>query len=140
MSESLDFQYPMKKACANEIKQMCADVAPANAQQIRCLQVPLPPISLCLIKYLNLCIASLQEHVEDPDMGSACKQEVQRQAQRQSTDYRLNFRLHRSCEVDVDELCADVCSPFQGQACGGTVLRCLTEKRDEVCSPYWQFP
>ena len=66
-------------------------------------------------------------------MGAACKAEVQRQAQRQSTDYRLNFRLHRSCEVDVDELCADVCSPFQGQACGGTVLRCLTEKRDEVC-------
>lgn len=44
MSESLDFQYPMKKACAAELKQFCADVPAGNAKQIRCLQVGAPPL------------------------------------------------------------------------------------------------
>ena len=57
---------------------------------------------------------------------------MQRQEQRENQDYRLNFRLNRACEVDVDELCGDVCSPFAGQACGGTVLRCLANKRSKV--------
>mmetsp|Transcript_18814 Transcript_18814/g.52452 ORF Transcript_18814/g.52452 Transcript_18814/m.52452 type:complete len:892 (-) Transcript_18814:83-2758(-) len=110
MSESLDFQYPMKKACNSELKRFCSDVAPGNALQIRCLQ----------------------GRIESPDMSLACKEEVQKQEQRQNEDYRLNFRLHRACEVDVNELCSDVCSPFQGQACGGTVLRCLTDNREKI--------
>ena len=110
MSESLDFQYPLKAACTNELRSLCKDVPAVNSQAIKCLQTK----------------------IENADMGGACKEEVQRQQQRENEDYRLNFRLNRACEVDVDELCADVCSPFAGQACGGTVLRCLSEKREKV--------
>ncbi len=45
---------------------------------------------------------------------------------------RLNYRLTEKCEADIDELCSDACSFFTGQACGGRVLRCLTNKQDQV--------
>eukprot|EP00951_Prasinocladus_malaysianus_P016396 scaffold127716_cov50-Prasinocladus_malaysianus.AAC.1 len=110
MSESLDFMYPMKKACTKELEQLCKDVPEGHARQIKCLQ----------------------ENVDSQEMGPMCRQEVRRQEERQAEDYRLNFRLNAACEADVDELCADVCSSFQGQACGGTVYRCLTDNRDNI--------
>ena len=45
---------------------------------------------------------------------------------------RLNYRLSNACEADIDNLCAAECTPFLGQACGGRVLRCLTEKQDSI--------
>lgn len=48
---------------------------------------------------------------------------------RSNRDYRLNYRLSAACEADIDTLCAAECTPFLGQACGGRVLRCLTEKQ-----------
>jgi len=110
MSESLDFQYPMKKACKAELKQFCKDVPSGNALQIKCLQ----------------------ENTGHADMSVACREEVERQEHRQTEDYRLNFRLNRACEYDVEELCPDVCSSMQGTSCGGTVLRCLTDKREKI--------
>ena len=47
---------------------------------------------------------------------------------------RLNYRLSNACEADIDNLCAAECTPFLGQACGGRVLRCLTEKQDSIKS------
>lgn len=47
---------------------------------------------------------------------------------------RLNYRLNTACEADIDTLCAEECSPFLGSACGGRVLRCLTEKQDAIKS------
>lgn len=47
---------------------------------------------------------------------------------------RLNYRLSNACEADIDTLCAAECTPFLGQACGGRVLRCLTEKQDAIKS------
>ena len=47
---------------------------------------------------------------------------------------RLNYRLNNACEADIDTLCAEECSPFLGSACGGRVLRCLTEKQDAIKS------
>lgn len=38
-SESIDFQYPMKQSCAQEIGQFCSDVPHSGARVIRCLQV-----------------------------------------------------------------------------------------------------
>lgn len=71
-------------------------------------------------------------------MGPACREEVERQEHRQSEDYRLNFRLQRVCELDMEELCGEQCTPSQGTSCGGTVLRCLTDKRDKVPPPpFW---
>ena len=46
---------------------------------------------------------------------------------------RLNYRLSEACHDTITEKCADTCST-QGfeQPCGGTVLRCLTSKLDEI--------
>ena len=47
---------------------------------------------------------------------------------------RLNYRLSVACEQDVEALCAQECHPAMGQSCGGRVLRCLTEKQDQLSS------
>lgn len=47
---------------------------------------------------------------------------------------RLNYRLTDKCEADIDDLCSDACNFPTGQACGGRVLRCLTNKQDQVKS------
>ena len=39
MAESIDFQFPMKKACGSAIKQFCSSVPHNHARVIRCLQV-----------------------------------------------------------------------------------------------------
>ena len=38
MAESIDFQYPMKKACGTAITQFCRDVPRGHARIVRCLQ------------------------------------------------------------------------------------------------------
>ena len=110
LSEDIDFQYPMKKACARELELFCKDVPSGNARVIQCLV----------------------DHDEAADFGTECRNEVKRYEIRAGQDYRLNFRLNKACDVEIDRLCADVCSPFQGQACGGTVLNCLMENNDSI--------
>ena len=41
-SENIDFQYPMKTACAKEMERFCKDVPHGNSRVIRCLQVRMP--------------------------------------------------------------------------------------------------
>jgi len=110
LSEDIDFQYPMKKACGSEIKTFCKDVPHGNARIIQCLA----------------------NHDADAEMSSECRTEVKRYSQRAGEDYRLNYRLNKACDLEIDRLCADVCSPFQGQACGGTVLQCLSDKKENI--------
>ncbi len=46
---------------------------------------------------------------------------------------RLNYRLSMACHETIQEKCADACvSKSVEQPCGGTVLRCLTEKLEEI--------
>jgi len=110
LAEDIDFKFPMKKACAKEITSFCKDVPHGHARIISCLQ----------------------EHDEDKEMSSECKAEVKRDEIRAAEDYRLNYRLNKACDAEIDDMCADVCSPFQGQACGGTVIKCLTEKEENI--------
>lgn len=110
LSEDIDFQYPMKKSCGKEVDMFCKDVPTGNARMIQCLV----------------------DHDEEADFSSECRNEVKRYEIRAGQDYRLNFRLNKACDVEIDRLCADVCSPFQGQACGGTVLNCLMENSDSI--------
>jgi len=110
LSEDIDFQYPMKKSCGKEIDRFCKDVPTGNARVIQCLV----------------------DHDEETDFSQECRSEVKRYEIRAGQDYRLNFRLNKACDVEIDRLCAEVCSPFQGQACGGTVLACLTENSDAI--------
>lgn len=113
LAEDIDFKFPMKKACAAEIESFCKDVPHGHARIISCLQ----------------------EHDEDKEMTAECKAEVKRDEIRSAEDYRLNYRLNKACDAEIDAMCADVCSPFQGQACGGTVQACLVEKRDNITNP-----
>eukprot|EP00242_Pyramimonas_sp_CCMP2087_P000757 CAMPEP_0198232122 /NCGR_PEP_ID=MMETSP1445-20131203/115560_1 /TAXON_ID=36898 /ORGANISM="Pyramimonas sp., Strain CCMP2087" /LENGTH=884 /DNA_ID=CAMNT_0043912773 /DNA_START=630 /DNA_END=3284 /DNA_ORIENTATION=- len=112
LAEDIDFKFPMKKACTKEIQTFCKDVPHGHARIITCLQ----------------------EHDEDDQMSPECKAEVKRDEIREAEDYRLNYRLNKACDAEIDELCPDVCSPFQGQACGGTVITCLKEKQDNITS------
>lgn len=66
MAEDIDFQFPMKKACANDIPRFCAKVPPGHARVIRCLQ----------------------ENLEQPNMSEECKTEVQKHEARSGEDYR----------------------------------------------------
>ncbi|KAI8465216.1 MAG: hypothetical protein J3K34DRAFT_379960 [Monoraphidium minutum] len=113
-SENIDFQFPMKAACTKEIKQFCAKVPHGNARVIRCLQ----------------------ENKAHKEFGSKCAEEVTAYEQRASQDYRLNHRLRTECKADVAALCKEACKKGDGQpsddVCGGTVLRCLTEKQDDI--------
>eukprot|EP00899_Mesostigma_viride_P022799 jgi/Mesvir1/3703/Mv14989-RA.1 len=112
MAEDIDFQFPMKQACQKEIGTFCKGVPHGHARVIACLR----------------------DHVNDMEMSTECKAEVKRNEIRAAEDYRLNYRLNRACDVDIDVLCADVCSPFMGQACGGTVLQCLVDNRENISS------
>ena len=38
MAESIDFQFPMKKACAWEISSFCKDVPSGHARVMRCVE------------------------------------------------------------------------------------------------------
>jgi golgi apparatus protein 1 len=103
LAEDIDFQYPLKSHCAAEISSMCSKVKKGHARVIRCLH----------------------RHVDAPEMSSECQQEVHRSMNRMAQDYRLNFRLNKACGKDIENTCKNTCSTFLGQACGGTVLRCL---------------
>ena len=46
---------------------------------------------------------------------------------------RLNYRLSTACHGTITEKCADACTSTSiEQPCGGTVLRCLSDKLDEI--------
>ena len=36
MSEDVNFDYPMKKSCTNEITTLCKDVSPGTGQKCSC--------------------------------------------------------------------------------------------------------
>lgn len=110
LAEDIDFQFPLKKACAAEIPRFCKDVQHGGARVIQCLIL----------------------HDEETEMSDECRTEVKRHETRAAKDYRLNYRLNKACDLEIDRLCADVCSPFSGQACEGTVIQCLTQKADNI--------
>ena len=66
MAEDIDFKYPMKRACTAEIGRFCSGLEHGHARVIRCLQ----------------------DHVEEPDMASECKEEITRDQIRSNHDYR----------------------------------------------------
>uniref|UniRef100_A0A7R9V0N1 Golgi apparatus protein 1 n=1 Tax=Chlamydomonas euryale TaxID=1486919 RepID=A0A7R9V0N1_9CHLO len=111
MAEDIDFKYPMKKACAWEISAFCKDVPHGHARVVRCLT----------------------DNLDNTDMTSACKKQVERDQNMAARDYRLNFRLSAACGGDISRLCGDTC--LQGGAagsCGGVVLQCLQDNEDNV--------
>uniref|UniRef100_A0A7S0YM23 Golgi apparatus protein 1 n=1 Tax=Polytomella parva TaxID=51329 RepID=A0A7S0YM23_9CHLO len=110
MAEDIDFNYPMKKACAFEIGSLCKNVQQGHAKVIHCLET-----------FLN-----------DPEMSRECHDEVVRNQIQMAQDYRLNFRLKHACSADVDILCPNKCSEQPGVICGGLVLQCLQQNQANI--------
>ena len=71
MAESIDFQFPMKKACSSAIDQFCKDIPHGHARTIRCLQ----------------------DNLENAAMPDACRKEVQDHVASIAKDYRCAFEL-----------------------------------------------
>ena len=121
MAESIDFQAPLATACAGELKTLCPDVPHTAAAALRCLQD-----------------VSLENKA---GMSPACGEAVAAGVRRAATDYRLNFRLAAACAPAVASLCAGACAPAggppmrEGEPCGGTVLRCLQDKVEDIKEP-----
>ena len=109
MAEDIDFQFPLKAHCAAEIKELCASVEHGHARMVQCLQ----------------------EHLSAREMGSECRAEVRRSTNRMAQDYRLNYRLKIACDKDMQAVCDGACFE-DGQACGGTMLRCLQDNIDDL--------
>ncbi|GIL97843.1 hypothetical protein Vretimale_3387, partial [Volvox reticuliferus] len=109
-SENIDFQYPMKAACVKEIERFCKDIPHGSARVIRCLQ----------------------DNKSEKDFGKACNDEVSAYEAEISKDYRFNYRLHKACQKEVDKLCPGLCQTNDGSPCGGKVLRCLTDKIEDI--------
>eukprot|EP00798_Chlamydomonas_sp_ICE-L_P010489 gene10489-8455_t len=113
-SENIDFQFPMKAACTSEMNSFCKGIPHGNARVIRCLQ----------------------NNKDAKGFGSPCKVEIQSYENEMSKDYRLNFRLNSACQKDVKALCPSVCqmsdAGIPDQVCGGKVLRCLTDKLEDI--------
>ncbi|CAI7785932.1 unnamed protein product [Closterium sp. NIES-54] len=114
-AEDIDFKFPLRQACVDEMKRLCKD----QPDVIKCLQ----------------------DKVEDADMGKACREEVKKDETRAAEDYRLNFRLNKECFVDVERLCLHSCDAAletggteTGVTCGGATLKCLTENERKLTS------
>jgi golgi apparatus protein 1 len=114
LAEDIDFQYPLRAACAEELTTICKHAKKGRGRLVRCLQ----------------------EKVDDTQMGTECAAEVRKNMRHMATDYRLNYRLYKACNKDIEGLCSDVCehNSITGP-CAGRGLRCLQDKLDEITSP-----
>jgi hypothetical protein len=64
-----------------------------------------------------------QDVLTDEDMSVKCKEKVMEDQNRMAQDYRLNWRLKTSCDVDIKRLCGAICDG--SSSCGARVLQCL---------------
>ncbi|KAL2619820.1 hypothetical protein R1flu_000025 [Riccia fluitans] len=93
----------LMNACGAELSQFCKSVSPANGEAFKCLQM----------------------HLENVEMGTLCKIEVDLQEARQASDYRLDVRVRKECQEDVNTLCSAVDPNEEGHA---PVLKCFVSK------------
>lgn len=63
--------------------QFCGDVAPGNARAKECLE----------------------QHREEANFSTACKEELETMIQARSADFRLDSQLKRQCTKDIEHLC-----------------------------------
>ncbi|CAI5528209.1 unnamed protein product [Closterium sp. Naga37s-1] len=121
-AEDIDFKFPMRQACQDELLRLCKDDKGGGDT-----------------------IACLQKHEGDEDMGEQCKAEVKKDEERSAHDFRLNYKLNRACFSEVQHLCMHSCEPRNdsfttagapsGDQCGGRVLQCLAGNATLIASP-----
>lgn len=84
---------------------------------------------------ITLPCRCLQDNKAKKNFGKACQKEVASYEQETAKDFRLNYRLSAVCRNDMKQLCAEACSIEQGElidVCGGRVLRCLSDKYEDI--------
>ncbi|CAI5995094.1 unnamed protein product [Closterium sp. NIES-64] len=119
----LDFKFAMRQACADEMKRLCSKgEEKAHGMSVSVgVSVNQPDMVKCL-----------QDHVADADMGKACADAVKRTS---SAAHRLRGRaapLHNACAPPASRAPWLLSAAAAGQACGGAVLKCLSEKVSQL--------
>jgi hypothetical protein len=66
-SENIDFQYPMKQACAKEVEQFCDVVPHGGGRVIRCLQVTFQKSSNPALRRIS-CMMVVDAPPSDPQI------------------------------------------------------------------------
>eukprot|EP00271_Cylindrocystis_brebissonii_P009749 TRINITY_DN2493_c0_g1_i1.p1 TRINITY_DN2493_c0_g1~~TRINITY_DN2493_c0_g1_i1.p1 ORF type:complete len:1041 (-),score=222.27 TRINITY_DN2493_c0_g1_i1:278-3400(-) len=102
------------RACLNDKKKFCNDVAPGDARVKDCLEM----------------------HHLDPDFSPSCKEEFEKMMERRATDFRLDPTLRKFCKADIGETCypdaEDIAEVANWDA---KVIQCLQDFRDELKEP-----
>ncbi|XP_049951626.1 Golgi apparatus protein 1 [Schistocerca serialis cubense] len=97
--------YALITTCRHMINQFCHGEDPSQAL-------------ICLKRYKD-----------DPTFDSKCKSIVVRRMIEQSSDYRFNPLLQKSCRMDISKFCADiVASEKEEKELNGKVVKCLKVK------------
>lgn len=120
--------------CANVAGSCCPigwiDALPHQRRCTHQAHLLLPCVLTPLCRALSpappwCCVA--QDNKEEKDFGKACSEEVRGYEAEISKDYRLNFRLHKACEKDVDKLCPGLCQNSDGSvsSCSGGGVVCI---------------
>ena len=96
MSENIDFQFPMKKACGTAISQFCKDIPHGHARVIRCLQ----------------------DNKDNSAMPQDCKNQIANYTTKTATDYRCSHCCITGSKFpDIDSriaiLLKCLCGPVQ---------------------------
>ena len=80
-------------------------------------------------------IGCLQSYADAPEMSASCQKQLLQERSAAARDFRLVPALQRNCRTDIQALCAEACDATKNEACGGRVVRCLREKRDQLAAP-----
>ncbi|KAL4853837.1 Golgi apparatus protein 1 [Chlorella vulgaris] len=111
MAESIDFNWPLKEACSEELKARCSGVPHGQGRAIRCLG------------------KAAEAHGDE--FSERCKEELSLFEAKAATDYRLSSRLASACKEAVEQSCPNLCGiNARKTGCGGSVLHCLGELVD----------
>jgi len=106
-STNFKFKPRMARLCAVEKDKFCSKVPETGNEVAKCLQ----------------------DHLQDPEMSTRCRQIVERDEVKSSGDIRLNPGLLAACQTDQQALCKDM---LPGR---GRVIKCLKDNRHMLNNP-----
>eukprot|EP00735_Rhodelphis_limneticus_P009233 TRINITY_DN2626_c0_g1::TRINITY_DN2626_c0_g1_i1::g.25922::m.25922 TRINITY_DN2626_c0_g1::TRINITY_DN2626_c0_g1_i1::g.25922 ORF type:complete len:1031 (+),score=379.43,sp/Q92896/GSLG1_HUMAN/24.97/8e-63,sp/Q92896/GSLG1_HUMAN/22.61/2e-58,sp/Q92896/GSLG1_HUMAN/26.18/7e-54,sp/Q92896/GSLG1_HUMAN/25.39/4e-19,Cys_rich_FGFR/PF00839.12/47,Cys_rich_FGFR/PF00839.12/1.7e-08,Cys_rich_FGFR/PF00839.12/2.1e-11,Cys_rich_FGFR/PF00839.12/2.3e-12,Cys_rich_FGFR/PF00839.12/1.8e-12,Cys_rich_FGFR/PF00839.12/0.011,Cys_rich_ len=106
-AEDIRLNYPLAKACENEIRVHCQGVTPGNARIFECLA----------------------DNRESIDFGAECTNELFKQLELITSDARFDYLLQEACKDDIKKKCASEAEYPDGQ---GNIVSCLWYHHDEI--------
>jgi hypothetical protein len=102
-------------ACAAEMSEFCAAVAPGEGGVVACLW----------------------EHRKKPSFSEGCRKKASGAMRDSSTDARLNFQIMKHCKADTAAFCAEQADAVVAREVfhEGGIIACLKERFDELAEP-----